>query len=215
MTDLSPASLWGRRGAIAVLLRKWAIAGLVVWIPLGVTLLVLRFFIKTLDASLLLIPAAIRPDIPGLGILLSLVLVLGTGALAANFIGGQLLQWAEELLDRVPLVRSIYSGMKKLAETLFSKGSASFRQPILIQYPCKGVWSVAFITGQPIPEAEARIGKKLVTVYVPTTPNPTSGFVVLVPADEVVHLDMSVEAAMNLIISLGVVTPESKSLGQL
>ena len=197
--------------ALRALLRRWIIAGLLIWIPLGVTLLVLRFFMGLLDASLLLIPASIRPDVPGLGVLLSVVLVIGTGALAANFLGGQVVKLAEDLLDRIPLIRSVYGGMKKLAETLFSKNSVSFRQAILIEYPRKGLWSVAFITGDPIGEVQQKTAEHVLTCFVPTTPNPTSGFIVLVPEKDIIRLDMSVEQAMRLVISLGVVTPESRS----
>ncbi len=195
--------------AMRSLLRRWVIAGLLIWIPLGVTLLVLRFFINLLDASLLLIPASLRPDIPGLGVLLSIVLVVGTGALAANFLGGQAVKLVEDLLDRIPLVRSVYGGMKKLAETLFSKSSVSFRQPILIEYPRAGVWSIGFITGDPIGEVQQKTAEHVLTCFVPTTPNPTSGFIVLVPKKDIIPLDMSVEQAMRLVISLGVVTPDS------
>lgn len=192
------------------LLRKWFIAGLLVWLPLGVTLLAVRFLMGLLDTSLLLFPASIRPQIPFLGVILSLLLVLGTGAVAANYVGKRALGWGESLLGRIPLVRSVYGGMKKLAETLFSGNSLSFRQPIIIEYPRKGVWSIAFITGEPIGEVQEKTAEHVLTCFVPTTPNPTSGFIVLVPKKDVVLLDMSVEEAMRMVISLGVVTPEAR-----
>ncbi|ULQ46184.1 DUF502 domain-containing protein [Flagellatimonas centrodinii] len=190
------------------LLRKWFIAGLLVWLPLGATLVVIRFLMGMLDASLILIPAAWRPQIPGLGVILSLVLVLGTGALAANFVGRRALGWGESLLGRIPLIRSVYGGIKKLAETVFSESSNAFRQPIMIEYPRKGLWSIAFVTGEPIGEVQDKTAEAVLTCFVPTTPNPTSGYIVMVPRKDVLWLEMSVEQAMRLIISLGVVTPE-------
>ncbi|TJY60880.1 DUF502 domain-containing protein [Sinimarinibacterium sp. CAU 1509] len=193
---------------MSTLLRRWLIAGMLVWLPLGATLLVIRFVINLLDISLLLIPESYRPEIPGLGVLLSVLLVLGTGAIAANYIGSKLVVWTEAMLSRIPLVRTVYGGIKKLAETIFSEKSVSFRQPILIEYPRKGLWSVAFVTGDPIGEVQDKTAEHVLTCFVPTTPNPTSGFIVLVPDRDIIRLDMSVEAAMRLVISLGVVTPE-------
>lgn len=190
------------------LLRRWLIAGLLIWLPLGATLLVIRFVVNLLDTSLLLIPETYRPDIPGLGAVLSVVLVLSTGAIAANYLGKRLVVWTEGLLSRIPLIRSIYGGIKKLAETIFSGQSVSFRQPILIEYPRKGIWSMAFVTGTPIGEVQDKTSEHVLTCFVPTTPNPTSGFIVLVPEKDVIRLDMSVESAMRLVISLGVVTPD-------
>ncbi|MEQ1438270.1 DUF502 domain-containing protein [Fontimonas sp. SYSU GA230001] len=190
------------------LLRRWLIAGMLIWLPLGATLLVIRFVINLLDTSLLLIPEVYRPDIPGLGALLSIVLVLGTGAIAANYLGGRVVVWTEAMLGRIPLVRTVYGGIKKLAETIFSDKSVSFRQPILIEYPRKGLWSVAFITGDPIGEVQDKTAEHVLTCFVPTTPNPTSGFIVLVPEKDIIRLDMPVEQAMRLVISLGVVTPD-------
>jgi len=191
------------------LLRRWLIAGILIWLPLGATLLVIRFVVSLLDTSLLLIPPAYRPDIPGLGVLLSVLLVLGTGAIAANYVGNRLVVWTEALLARIPLVRTVYGGIKKLVETIFSDKSVSFRTPILVEYPRKGIWSVAFVTGSPIGEVQEKTADHVLTCFVPTTPNPTSGFIVLVPEKDVIRLEMSVEDAMRLVISLGVVTPES------
>jgi uncharacterized membrane protein len=193
---------------LSTLLRRWLIAGMLVWLPLGATLLIIRFVVNLLDVSLLLIPESYRPEIPGLGVLLSVLLVLGTGAIAANYIGSKLVVWTEAMLSRIPLVRTVYGGIKKLAETIFSEKSVSFRQPILIEYPRKGIWSVAFVTGDPIGEVQDKTAEHVLTCFVPTTPNPTSGFIVLVPDRDIIRLDMSVEAAMRLVISLGVVTPE-------
>jgi uncharacterized membrane protein len=196
---------------VGAVLRKWFLAGLLVWLPLGVTLFVISTFIDVLNTSLLLIPSFLRPHIPGLGILLSLALVLGTGALTANFMGRQLLAWTESLFQRIPLVRSVYGGMKKLAETLFSGKGNSFRKVVMIEYPRKGMWSLGFLTSDPVGEIEQRAGGvDLVAVFVPTTPNPTSGFLLLVPKDEVKELTMSVQEGMQFIISLGVVAPETE-----
>ncbi|HUP90749.1 MAG TPA: DUF502 domain-containing protein [Solimonas sp.] len=193
---------------MTAVLRRWVVAGLLVWIPLAATLLLIRFMIGVLDTSLLLIPQPLRPDWPGVGALISILLVIGTGALAANFVGARALGWAESLLGRIPLVRSVYGGIKKLAETIFSNTSTSFRTAVLIEYPRHGVWTVAFVTGQPLVEARDKTGQLLITVFVPTTPNPTSGFMLLVPEREVTTLDMTVEQAMRLVISLGVVAPD-------
>lgn len=189
------------------MIRKWIFAGLMVWIPLGATLLVIRFVLNLLDTSLLLIPESLRPHIPGLGVVLSIALVIGTGALAANYLGGQFLAWIESLVDRIPLVRSLYGGTKKLAESLFSENSSSFRKVVLVEWPRAGMWSVGFQAGDPLPEAHERSGREMVTVFIPTTPNPTSGFIMQAPKDEVIVLDMSVEEGMRYIISLGMVSP--------
>lgn len=190
------------------LLRRWLVAGILIWMPLGATLLVLRFVIGLLDTSLLLIPSAVRPDVPGLGVLLSIMLVLGTGAIAANYLGRRAVVWTEALLGHIPLVGTVYGGIKKLAETVLSDKSVSFRQPVLIEYPRKGIWTIAFITGSPIAEIQEKTQASVLTCFVPTTPNPTSGFILMVPESEVIRLEMSVEEAMRLVISLGVVTPD-------
>lgn len=196
------------------MIRRWFIAGLLFWLPVGATVLVIRFLIGLLDFGLILIPPSWRPDallgvsIPGLGALLSILIIIGTGALVANFMGRTLLVWGERLVGRIPLVRSLYSGVKKAAETILSDSGNSFRKVLLIEYPRKGVWSVAFQTGNPIGEVQERTAEEVVTVFVPTTPNPTSGFIVLVPRKDVVELEMSVEEGLRLVISLGVVVPE-------
>lgn len=188
-------------------LRRWFFAGLLIWIPLAATLLVIRFLVGVLDNSLLLIPPSLRPDFPGLGVVLSVVLVLGTGALAANYLGGRLLHWAEELLIRIPLVRSLYGGVKKLAETLFSENSSAFRRVVLIEWPREGQWAIGFQTGDPIPEIAQKTGQSLIPVFVPTVPNPTAGFIMHVTPAKIVALEMSVEEGMRYVISLGVVAP--------
>jgi len=195
------------------LLRRWFFAGLLVWAPLGVTLLVIRFLVNLLDSSLLLVPASLQPEwfsFPGTGAVLTLLIVLGTGVLTANLLGKKALGWAEQALDHVPLVGSVYGSMKKVAETMFSGKGNAFKKVVLLQYPRQGVWSVGFLTADPAPEVQAAAGAgELVTVFVPTTPNPTSGFLVLVPRGEIRELSISVQEGMQYIISLGVVAPPS------
>jgi uncharacterized membrane protein len=197
-------------------IRRWLFAGLMVLVPLGITVFVVDFTVNLLDKSLLLIPPAWRPEavlgfsVPGAGIILCLALLLGVGFLADNFIGARVMRWAESMLGRVPMVRSIYSGSKQLADMVLGEGGTSFRQVILLEYPRKGLWTIAFITGGPLREAREKSGRDLITVFVPTTPNPTSGFIILVPREDVITLQMSVEEAMRMIISLGVVTPSAQ-----
>lgn len=184
------------------------------WIPLAVTLFVLRVFINVMDQSLLLIPSAFRPDnllgfrIPGLGVILTFSLLIATGFFAANLLGKKLITGWESLLARIPLVRWVYSGVKKVAETLLSPRSQSFRKVLLMEYPRKGIWSLCFQTSSDLGEVQARTGQEVVCVFVPTTPNPTSGFIVLVPKSEVIELEMTVDEALRMIISLGVVVPD-------
>ncbi len=194
------------------LLRRWAVAGLLVWLPLAVTLLILRAGINFLDSSLLLLPPSWRPDYPLFGVMLSIVLVLGTGAFAANFLGKQAVAWIEVALGRIPFVRTIYGSFKKLAETLFSGNAVAFRRALLIRYPHQNSWSIAFQTADTPQKMQDKVGQELVTVFVPTTPNPTSGFLLLVPKSDVIWLDMPVEEALRLVISLGVVAPDVEKL---
>lgn len=197
------------------MIRRWFVAGLLFWLPVGAIVLVIRFLIGLLDFGLYLLPPAWRPDallgveVPGLGALFSVLIILGTGALVANIIGRRLLALGERIVERIPLVRSLYSGVKKAAETILSDSGDSFRKVLLIEYPRKGLWSIAFQTGEPLGEVQQKTEAEVVTVFVPTTPNPTSGFIVLVPRSDIVELDMSVEEGLRLVISLGVVTPES------
>lgn len=191
------------------MIRRWFLAGLLVWIPLGATLLVIRFLYDLLNSSAILVPISFRSIFPGVGVVLSVVLVLGTGALAANFLGRRLVAWAEGLLNRVPLVRTVYSGVKRLAETLFLPSSSSFRKVVWIEYPRKGIWSVGFQAGSSLREVEEKTGTEFITVFVPMTPIPTSGFIMQVPRDEVIWSGMTVEEGMRYIISLGVVPPDT------
>lgn len=196
-------------------IRRWLFAGLMVVVPVGITIFVVDVLLALLDKSLLLIPEAWQPrnllgfHVPGMGILLVLLLLLVVGFLADNFIGARVVRWAESMLGRVPMVRSVYSGSKQLADMVLGEGGTSFRKVILVEYPRKGLWTIAFITGGPLWEAREKTGRELATVFVPTTPNPTSGFIILVPREDVVQLDMTVEHAMRMIISLGVATPSA------
>lgn len=195
-------------------IRRYLAAGLLVWIPLAVTLLVLRLVINVMDQTLLLVPSPLRPEnligfrIPGLGVILTFVLLLATGSLAANILGKRLLDAWERVMAKIPLVSWVYTGVKKVAETLLSPVGQSFRKVLLIEYPRKGIWSLAFQTASALDEVQARTEKEVICVFVPTTPNPTSGFIVLVPKDEVTELDMTVDEALRMVISLGVVVPE-------
>ena len=199
------------------LMRRWLLAGLLVWLPLVATLLVLRLVVELLDQTLILLPAAWRPealfgfDIPGLGIVLSLIIVLGTGATVANIIGRRVVEVSEAALERIPLVRSVYGGVKKLTGAVMSGDSQTFRKVLLVEYPRKDCWTLAFQTADPAHAVSERAGD-VVTVYVPTTPNPTSGFVVFLPRSDVQELDMTIEDALQMIMTLGVVTPEKAAL---
>ncbi len=197
------------------LLRRYLVAGLLVWMPLGVTLLVIRLLVSWLDGSLLLIPEPYRPDnllgfhIPGLGVLLSLLIVFVTGVLVANLFGRSLVSLWEHVLARIPLVRSIYSGAKQLAETLFNDGGQSFRKVLLVEFPRPGLWTLAFQTGTDVGEAQQKTGRDVLNVYVPTTPNPTGGYFVMVPKEDVVELEMSVDDGLKMLMSMGAVVPDA------
>jgi uncharacterized membrane protein len=195
-------------------LRRYLVTGLLVWLPLGVTLLVVKLLVDLMDQTLLVLPNAYQPDhvlgfhVPGLGLLVSVAVVLVTGVVMAHFFGQQILEAWEAVLNRIPLVRSIYASVKQLSETLLSSGGQSFRKVLLIEYPRKGLWTLAFQTGTDVGEAQARTGEEVINVYVPTTPNPTSGFFLMVPRRDVVELEMSVDEGLKMIISMGVVVPK-------
>jgi uncharacterized membrane protein len=202
-------NLWSAR--VVKLLRRWFFAGLLVWAPLGVTILVIRFLVNLLDSSLVLVPDRWQPEwfgIPGIGAILTLLIVLTTGVLTANLLGKKALGWAEAALEHVPLIGAVYGSMKKVTETMFSGNGNAFKKVVLVEYPRKGCWSVGFQTADTIAEVDAATGDNtLVTVFVPTTPNPTSGFLIMVPRSDIRELAMSVPDGMQYIISLGVVAP--------
>ena len=195
-------------------IRRYFIAGLLVWLPLGVTVLVIKLLVDLLDQVLLFIPAPYRPDallgfhIPGLGVVLSIALVFATGVIVANLFGRQLVALWEAFVDRIPLVNTIYSAVKQLLETLLSPNGTSFRKVLLIEYPRKGLWTLAFQTSETLGEVQDKTSVDVITVFVPTTPNPTSGFIIMVPRNEVIELSMSVDQGLKMIISLGVVVPK-------
>lgn len=194
-------------------IRRYLIAGLLLWLPIWITLLVVRFVVNLLDVSLSLLPKAYQPDvllgmhIPGVGVLVSLLIILLTGVLITNFLGRRLVQFGESIVAKIPLVRSIYMAVKQVLETLFSNSGQSFRKVYLIEYPRRGAWSIAFQTGECAEEIEDIVQPDMLTLFVPTTPNPTSGYLILVPRKEAYELKMSVEQALRLVISLGVVQP--------
>ncbi|QKI89409.1 DUF502 domain-containing protein [Thiomicrorhabdus xiamenensis] len=197
-------------------LKRYLIAGLLVWLPLGVTLAVIKFLVDLFDRSLLLLPLEYRPEtllgfnIPGLGILLSFLLILITGVLAANLLGSKLVGIWESILSRIPLVRSIYKAVKQIAEAVFGSGEQTFQNVFLIEYPRKGLWTLAFQTGKNMSEPQRKTGfDEVVNLFVPTTPNPTSGFFIMADRKEVVKLDIEVDDALKMVISGGVVAPDS------
>ncbi len=199
-------------------LRKWLIAGLLVIVPLVITLGVLNWIIGTLDQTLAILPEAWQPDrllgmhIPGFGVILTLLILLLVGGIASNFIGRKLVGWGDALVRRIPVVRSIYSSVKQVSDTVFSDSGNAFRTAVLVQWPREGVWTVAFVTGQPSGEVAALLRDEYVSVFVPTTPNPTGGYFVLVRKSECIELEMSVDAALKYIVSMGVVAPPDLSL---
>jgi uncharacterized membrane protein len=201
------------RARVLRTLRRYLIAGLLVWVPVLATVLVLRFIVGLMDRTLLLLPPHMRPEailgvnIPGLGALLSVLVLLLTGLLVTNIIGRTLVGFWEDLLNRIPFIRAVYGGVKSFSETVLSNSGNSFKKALLIEYPRKGAWSVGFQTAGEIAEITERTGEPQVCVFIPTTPNPTSGFIVMVPRSQVIELDMSVEAALKMIVTLGVVAP--------
>ena len=194
-------------------LRKWLFTGLLVIVPGMITLWVLNWIVGLLDQTLLILPEAWHPDrllgfhIPGFGVLLTLGILLLVGAVASNFAGRKLVQWGDALISRIPVVRSIYSSVKQVSDTVFSESGNAFRTAVLVQWPREGVWTVAFITGVPGGEVAGYLHDDFVSVYVPTTPNPTGGYFVMVRKSDCVELEMSVDAALRYIVSMGVVVP--------
>jgi uncharacterized membrane protein len=194
-------------------LRRYLVAGLLIWAPLAVTYFLLRFAVNLMDKTLAVLPQQYQPEellglhIPGLGVILTFVVLFLTGMLAANFVGRYVVGGWESLLDRIPIVRTIYGGAKNFAEIVFSDSNDSFNKVLLIEYPRKGIYSLAFQTSSDLGEVQARTGQDVVCCFVPTTPNPTSGFVIMLPKKDVRVLDMEIDEALKMIISLGVVVP--------
>ncbi|MDF3037184.1 MAG: hypothetical protein K0S28_2458 [Paucimonas sp.] len=194
-------------------MRKYFITGLLILVPLAITLWVVNLIISTMDQSLLLLPPQWQPEalvgfrVPGMGAILTLVIIFLTGVVAQNFIGKHVVSLWELLLKRIPVVNSIYSSVKQVSDTLFSSSGNAFRKAVLVQYPRAGSWTIAFLTGVPGGDVKNHLVGEYVSVYVPTTPNPTSGFFLMMPAADVIELDMSVDEALKYIVSMGVVAP--------
>lgn len=210
--------------------KKYFLTGLLVWVPMAITLWVLQLIIGTMDQIGALLPASVRPDtmllqalvgplpflagsehIPGFGVILTVVVVFSTGVFATNVLGLRLLKIGEKLLNRIPIVRSIYSSVKQVSDTLFSDSGQAFRQALLVRFPHGDAWTIAFMTGTPGGEVARILEGEYVSVYVPTTPNPTSGYFIMVKKSDVIELDMSVDEALKYVISMGVVTPGMKN----
>lgn len=196
-------------------MRKYFVTGLLILVPLSITLWVLNLIIGTLDQSLLLLPLSWRPEallgmhLPGLGSILTLLIIFITGLAARNFIGKYVVNMWESLLIRIPVVNSIYSSVKQVSDTLFSSSGNAFRKAVLIEYPRAGCWTIAFLTGVPGGDVKNHLQGDFISVYVPTTPNPTSGFFLMLPRAEAIELDMNVDEALKYIVSMGVVSPEN------
>lgn len=194
-------------------IRKIFISGLLFWLPIWVTLLVISFIVELLSRSLLLLPrhyqeTILSYQIPGIGVILTILVIFLTGILVSNYMGGKLVLIGDKLMSRIPLVRSIYAGVKQVAETVFQPGGQSFRKVLLVEYPHKGSWTIAFQTGDVSSEIETVLGgEKMISCFVPTTPNPTSGFLIMKPKTEVKELSISVDQALKFVISLGVIQP--------
>ncbi|MBL8511566.1 MAG: DUF502 domain-containing protein [Betaproteobacteria bacterium] len=194
-------------------IRKYLVAGVLVWIPLVITAWVLKLLIDTLDQTLLLLPpryhseALFGTHVPGMGLILTFLVVFSTGIVTANFLGKKLLGWWDLILQHIPIVRSIYGGVKQISDTLFSPDGKAFSKAVLIRYPQHETWTVALLTGEPQHEVTDHLGRDYVSVFVPTTPNITAGFFLLVKKTEVTELTMSVDEALKYIISMGVAEP--------
>ncbi len=195
------------------LIKRYFITGLLIWVPLVITAWVLSVIVSALDQSLHLLPEVLHPrslfgfSIPGVGALLTLGMILLTGLLATNFIGQKLVGWWDKLLSRIPVVNSVYKAVKQVSDTLFAPNGNAFRKALLVQYPRQGTWTIAFLTGTPGGDIRNHLTGNYVSVYVPTTPNPTSGFFLMLPASDAIELDMTVDEALKYIISMGVVAP--------
>jgi uncharacterized membrane protein len=195
-------------------MRKYFITGLLILVPIAITAWVLHAVISTMDQSLLLLPEQWRPEaligfkIPGLGALLTVLIIFVTGLLTKNFIGNYVVGAWEALLNRIPIVNSIYSSVKQVSDTLFSSSGNAFSKALLIQYPREGSWTIAFLTGKPSGDVAKHLGDEFISVYVPTTPNPTSGYFLIIPKKDAIELDMSVDTALKYVVSMGVVAPE-------
>ena len=192
------------------MLRRYIVAGLLVWVPLGITFIVIKFLLDLMDRLLLVLPVEWRPEtllgftIPGFGLVLAIIILLLTGMIGANLLGRSILRIWDGMLNQIPLVRTVHSSVKQILSSILTTGSHSFRKVLLIEYPRKGIWTVCFQTGQAATEIQSNIEKESITVFVPTTPNPTSGFIMIVPKEDTKELDMDIETALKLVMSLGI-----------
>ena len=204
----SAASPGGKKRSV----RRYLVAGVLVWLPILATVWVISFLVRILDSSMVLVPPAYRPEalvgfpLPGLGAVFAFAVLLLTGVLVTNLIGRQLVSYGEELLNRIPVVRSVYSGVKSFTESVFSQ-SNSFRKVVMIEYPRPGVWSLGFLTAENVPEVTERTGEPHAAVYISGALNATAGVLIMLPRKDLIELDMSVDAAMKMIITCGVVVP--------
>lgn len=198
------------------IIRRYLISGLLFWVPVWITLLVIKFLVDLMDNIFKLLPHAYQPDnllgfhIPGLGIIFTLVILFFTGMVVANFLGSRLVKLWDSIIAKIPLVRTIYLGVQKILNAVFNPKGQAFRKVLLVEYPRKGLWSIAFQTGCACDEICDREGD-MISIFIPTTPNPTSGFLMMVPKKDIHELEMTIDEALKFIISLGVVQPESLS----
>ena len=198
-------------------MKKYLITGLLIWIPLVITIWVLKLIVDSLDQTLLLLPPEFRTEVwlglhvPGMGVVMTLVIVFLTGLFATNLLGARLVDLWHVVLHRIPVVNSIYSSVKQISDTLFSSSGQAFRKALLVRWPHQGMWTIAFLTGVPGGDLVNHLDGDYISVYVPTTPNPTGGYFVVVAREDVIELDMSVDEALKYIISMGVVPPSGPS----
>ena len=198
-------------------LKKYFITGLLIWIPLAITAWVLSLIVRSMDQTLLLLPQAIQPEhlmgiyIPGLGALMTLLVVFITGLVTTNIVGQKLVRFWERVLARIPVVKSIYYSVKQVSDTLFSGSGVAFRKVLLVRYPHPEAWSVAFQTGHPARDVADMLPDEHVGVFIPTTPSPVNGFFFFVRRKDVIELDMNVDEALKYIVSMGVVAPPMRN----
>ena len=202
-------------------LRKNINARLLVWLPFAATIVIVKFLIDLMDKTVLLLPPEWQPanllgfSIPGFGVIIALSILLLTGMLAANLFGRRFVEMWERILNRIPLVRSIYSSVKQISSTIFDPSGKSFRKVVLLEYPRKGLWSIGFLTNDSMGDELCSVDDTLVSVFIPTTPNPTSGFIIMTRKDEITELNMNVEEAFKFVISMGVIIPDNGTLEEL
>jgi len=198
-------------------LKQIFLTGLAVTIPIGLTLYILFFLIDIMDGLLKVIPVKYHPDtllgahIPGLGIIVTVALIFICGLVTKSYVGDKIVRSGEDLVDRIPFVRNIYKGIKQISDNMFVDQRSSFKKVVLVEFPRKGIYTIGFVTGMPSIEVQKKTGQNSISVFVPTTPNPTSGYLIIVPEEDLVHMDMSVEEALTFIISVGIITPADRA----